>query len=154
MCVCVCEERVRTVLFFASVLPWQPAFAGEHLPFFFKHFFSLTSKKTVHINTANCILFVVCYVIIERPNMQIADINMRTHGSQGTAGTSITCRLYLFPTFSLSVSVSTCTMCISGSINKPLCVSYCRWELIEVAWNWNSVLKETVAEAKQREALL
>lgn len=58
VCVCMCEEGVRVVLFFASALPWQPGFAGERLPFFFKRFFALTSKETVHTDAADCILFV------------------------------------------------------------------------------------------------
>lgn len=72
VCVCVCmwgESAGGPV--FASALPWQPGFARERFPFFFKRFFSLRSKKTVHTGAANCSLFVMCYVIIKHPKIQV-----------------------------------------------------------------------------------
>lgn len=70
VCVCLCGASADGPVF-ASALPWQQGFAGESLPFFSKCFFSLTSRKTVHTNAANCILSVVCCGIIGHSNMQI-----------------------------------------------------------------------------------
>lgn len=60
------------------------------------HFINI--KVFVHTSTANCILFAVCYVIMEHPNKQFAEVNMLTCSSQGTVETdrSVTCRLHLF----------------------------------------------------------
>lgn len=82
-------------------------------------FFSLTSKKTVYTNTANCILFVVCYVMIEHPNTQTEEVNMQS--TQGTAetDTSITCSIYSTSSLPLLYMHNV----HSGSIYKPLCVS-------------------------------
>lgn len=70
VCVCLWGGSAGGPVF-ASALPWQPGFARECLPFFFKRFFSVGSKKTVHTGAANCILFVVCYVIIKHPKIQV-----------------------------------------------------------------------------------